>query len=83
MLEEEYNKWLTKVNELTDKKIELTNTIKLKTNNRELMKKARYASSGSESPGKRQQSSNEMSFTLIQIIIAFSLMFLAGIYMGR
>lgn len=29
-LEEEYNKWLSKVNELSDKKNELSNSIKLK-----------------------------------------------------
>lgn len=82
-LEEEYSKMLSKVNELIDKKNELTNTIKLKNSNRDLMKKARYAATGSESFGKRPPPSNEMSFSLMQVILAFGLMFLAGIYMGR
>ena len=81
-LEEEYNKWLSKVNELSDKKNELSNSIKLKNSNRELMKKARYAAVGSESPGKRQSQNKEMSFTLIQIILAFSLTLVVGLYIG-
>lgn len=81
-LEEKYNEWVSQVNELADKKIELTNNIKLKQNNKELMRKARYASEGNDSMGKNIIPDKGTSFGLTTMIIVFLITFSIGMYYG-
>lgn len=81
-LEEKYNEWLAKVNQLAEKKSELTNNIKIKQNNRELMRKARYAATGNEGPGSRAVTDKGTSFGLVHIIFVFLLFLAIGVYYG-
>eukprot|EP00343_Euplotes_focardii_P007357 CAMPEP_0205823188 /NCGR_PEP_ID=MMETSP0206-20130828/15480_1 /ASSEMBLY_ACC=CAM_ASM_000279 /TAXON_ID=36767 /ORGANISM="Euplotes focardii, Strain TN1" /LENGTH=258 /DNA_ID=CAMNT_0053120131 /DNA_START=1 /DNA_END=777 /DNA_ORIENTATION=+ len=79
--EEKYNDLLSKVNELSKKKIEIGNSIKIKKNNRDLMDKARYATTslgGSDSA--RNKSSDGSNFSLFHIGGIFLLFFIIGLY---
>lgn len=79
--EEKYNELVSKLSELTNKKIEITNTIKTKTNNRDLLRKAKYAATGKDGE-KEGASSQGMSFTVVHMAIAFGVSFVIGLYFG-
>lgn len=78
-LEEKYNDMLSKVNELTKKKVEIANIIKTKTKNLQLMEKARYAQTGRDSSMAKTADSGG-NFSLIHIVGVFVLFFVIGIY---
>jgi hypothetical protein len=82
-LKEKYNEWFSKVNQLSEKKIELSNNIKLKTNNRDMMRKARYAATGNDPAGKKAKKSSGNTFTLVHVISLATLFFLVGLYYGK
>ncbi len=78
-LEEKYNDLLAKVNELSKKKVEVTNTIKTKTKNLELLEKARYANTGRDS-STAKAGEDGATFSLIHIAGVFLLFFVLGVY---
>ena len=82
-LEEKYNEWFANVNQLSERKVELVNHIKLKTNNKEMMRKARYAATGGDTSVRKALKSGGTSFTLIHVAAVFVLFFLIGLYYGK
>ncbi|CAI2378557.1 unnamed protein product [Moneuplotes crassus] len=78
-LEEKYNDIVSKVNQLTTKKVELANIIKTKTKNLQLIEKARYAQTGRDS-SMAKPADSEGNFSLIHIAGVFILFFVIGIY---